>query len=209
MNYYKFLMEKPPISVHKYIVPIGHSSWWKLPLSSGQARKTKQNPQVEITHSHFYFKHLPTFLFTFASILSKFFFAHWGAFSLPLNTYSRWISKSYPAPRLILFPVTNIFIVWFGKERNFLNVEEYKNGTRPTRRGPKWLECITATAFSSCMLSLLVCNVGCHLPLIASKCPYTHGNRQHTSRVSEQRSCCQSTWEFQHQKGFPFWLVDH
>ena len=30
---------------------------------------------------------------------------------------------------LILFQVPNTLIVWFGKEKNFLSVKEYKNGT--------------------------------------------------------------------------------
>ena len=147
----------------------------------------------EITHSNFHLKHLPTFLFLFASTLSKFFFAHWRASSLLLSTYS----KPDPALRLILTPVTCTSTVWFGKEINFLNVEEYKNGTWPTKRGLVWLKCIIATAFLSCIV------LSSHLQWS----PYMYGNRKHKSCVSEPRSCCQSGWEF--QKGFPFCLVDH
>ena len=151
----------------------------------------------EITHSNFHLKHLPTFLFLFASTLSKFFFAHWKASSLLLYTYSTGISKPYPALRLILPPVTSTLIVWFGKEINLLNVEEYKNGTWPTKRDLVWLKCIIATAFSSCIV----------LSSRLERSPYMYGNREHKSCVSEPRSCCQSRWEF--QKGFPFCLVDH
>ena len=67
---------------------------------------------------------------------------------------------------------------------------------------------LQALHFCRVCYRLFAYNEGCHVLLIVSKCPYTHGNREHTSYVSEPRSCCQSRWEFQHQKGFTFCLVD-
>ena len=69
MNYYKLLMEKPPNS--RLDIPGGNY----LPVAD-RLEKQNKNHKFQITHSDFYFKHLPTFLFTFASTLSKFFFAH-------------------------------------------------------------------------------------------------------------------------------------
>ena len=172
--------------------------------------KQNKNHKFEIKYLNLYFKRLPSFLFTFASILSRVFFAHWRALSLPLNTYSTGISKPYPAPRLILFPVTNTLIIWFGKEKIFLNVKEYKNGTWPTTRGPIWLECVTANAFSLCMLS----SYRLQRRLSSSKCVYGLPNihiRMVTAsiRVVFQNREAVVNWEFQHQKEFPFCLVDH
>ena len=46
-----------------------------LPVADRLEKQNKSH-MFEITNSNFYFKHLPTFGFTFASTLSKFFFAH-------------------------------------------------------------------------------------------------------------------------------------
>ena len=56
------------------------------------------------------------------------------------NIYPAEISSPYPTPRLILFPLTHTFMLQFGIEKNFLNVNEWQNRTCPCQVSiiPSW-----------------------------------------------------------------------
>ena len=106
-------------------------------------RPEKAKHKLEITDFFFSkwlcFKYLKPFL-AFPSTASNVLFAHWIAFSLPQNIYSTGNSSPYPTPRLILFLLTHTIMLWFERERNFLNINEQQNGTCPCLRSivPSW-----------------------------------------------------------------------